>query len=136
MSGRHQLRKHKLEKSIAQGLSEIILIEMNDDRIKPEMISIARIELNEDFSTATVFFKILNPEKKNKITKWLYQSAGYLRSQLTKKVLIKNMPRLKFFYDYNEGEDVTNLIEKLSAKYQTKKTPTFGEQDISAEKSE
>ncbi len=118
---RHRIRKSKLEKALMQALNQIVLFEMDDERLKREMITLTRVELNEDFSQASFFFTSHHPDKKNKIVKIFYSSIPYFRSLLAQKVMIKNIPQLKFFYDYNKGEDVAALIDHLSIQYRKDK---------------
>jgi ribosome-binding factor A len=121
---RYKIRKKKIEKAIAKNISEILLIKMNDQRFKNEMISIHHVEVTDDLAIASVFFNLYNLDKKNKIIKALYQAIPFLHHHLRKKITIKKIPQLKFFYNYEDREknsEVVKLIEKLSTEYKQNK---------------
>lgn len=117
---RREIRKKRIEKALSQGISEIMLFEMNDERLKNEMITITKVTLSDDLEHAAVHFKLYYPENKNKVIKLLYQTLPYFYSFLKKKIIIKKIPIMKFFYDQAKEAtslEVVNLIEKLSEKY-------------------
>ena len=113
---RQEIKLKKLEKQFARLISEAITLKVDDVRLSNEVISITRVEINQEKSTASVFFTLLNQSKKNKVIKVLYTSAPFLMAIIQKKLTMRNYPKLKFFYDFkeNEVEKILNLIDKIS----------------------
>ncbi|BBM88444.1 30S ribosome-binding factor [Spirochaetota bacterium] len=95
----HAFRRSRLEKQLAQRLSEIIIFEIDDIHLKDEIISITRVEVTKDFFKASVYFTLLNHNNKNRVIKALYRALPYTYSLLIKRIRIRKLPELKFFYD-------------------------------------
>jgi len=111
-----------LEEDYRRVLSEAVAQKISDPRLSGKFITITRVEVNTDFTIASVFFTVYNDEHINKIIKGFYAAEYFLLNILRRKIRIKYLPSMRFFYDRQtkEADRVTRLIDDLSAEYNLK----------------
>lgn len=109
------IRKKRVEQEYRKYLSEALITKVADERLSNEIINITEVEIVDNFKKANVFFTILNEKNKNKVIKTLYSARGYLLNLLRKKIKIKYLPELCFFYDYKneKGNNVLSIIDEF-----------------------
>ncbi len=109
-------RAQKLGDLIQRELSELVQRELRDPRVG--MITITSVDVSPDFSHAKVFYTILNPEQLPEAGKGLKRAAGFLRSQLAKRIKLYTTPELRFEYDESveRGDRLARLIDSTRAK--------------------
>jgi len=87
-------------------------------------ITLTAAEVSRDFSSAKVFFTLLDGETKAKeATQALNHAAGFLRHQLMSRVTLRTIPQLRFRYDESvvHGARLSSLIDKAIAEDQSEK---------------
>ena len=117
---RHQnrgfARSERVNDQIQRDLSEIIRAELKDPRVG--MVTLTAVEVTPDYAHATVYFTQL--EGKNSIEYTLFglqKAAGFLRSELGKRIKIHQIPQLKFKFDESleRGIALSALIDQANA---------------------
>ena len=105
-------RNDRLAEQIRRELSLIIQMEMRDPRLG--MVSVSAVELSRDMSFAKVFFTVLKVEDKEITAQVLNKSAGFLKKQLSDRMLIRVLPKLNFVYDESveRGRKLSSLIDQ------------------------
>ena len=75
------------------------------------------VKITNDLSFAKVYFTCFNEDKKE-VLKELKASAGFLRSELAKKVDIRHIPSLTFVYDESleYAIRIENKIKEINLK--------------------
>jgi ribosome-binding factor A len=60
-----------------------------------------------------VFFTLLNPEQLGEVKQGLKRAAGFLRSQLARRIKLYTTPELRFEYDESveRGDRLSRLID-------------------------
>jgi len=109
-------RTEKLGSTIRQELAMIIMRELNDPRITG-MPSITRVEVAEDLSLADVFVTIMGtPGQQSAALNALRHSAGLMRTKLTKQLVIRQVPFLRFQIDekLKKELELMNLLEEVA----------------------
>ena len=108
---RGQGRPQKLGDLIQRELSELVRRELRDPRVG--MITITSVDVSPDFSHAKVFFTVLNQDQLASATEGLRRAAGFLRSQLAKRIKLYTTPELRFEYDESveRGDRLSRLID-------------------------
>ena len=108
---RGQGRPQRLGDLIQRDLSELIRLELRDPRVG--MITITSVDVSPDMSHAKVFFTVLEKEKIQQTLEGLSRSAGFLRSQLAKRIKMYTTPGLRFAYDESveRGDRLSRLID-------------------------
>jgi ribosome-binding factor A len=106
-----QGRPQKLGDLIQRELSELVQRELRDPRVG--MITITGVDVSPDFSHAKVFFTLLNQDHLDDARAGLKRAAGFLRSQLAKRIKLYTTPELRFEYDesVSRGDRVSRLID-------------------------
>jgi ribosome-binding factor A len=104
-------RPQKLGDLIQKELSDLVQRELRDPRVG--MITLTGVDVSPDFSHAKVFFTLLNPEHLDEVKQGLKRAAGFLRSQLAKRIKLYTTPELRFEYDESveRGDRISRLID-------------------------
>jgi ribosome-binding factor A len=104
-------RPRKVADLIQRELSELIRLEVRDPRVG--MITITSVDVSPDLSHANVFFTLLDKKPLDETTHGLQRAAGYLRSQLARRMKLYTTPELRFAYDESveRGDHLSRLID-------------------------
>ena len=104
-------RPQKLGEQIQRELSDLLQRELRDPRVG--MVTITSVDVSPDLSHAKVFFTILEKEKLGETLAGLKRSAGFLRSQLARRIKLYTTPELRFVYDESveRGDHLSRLID-------------------------
>ena len=108
-----QGRPQRLGDLIQREVSDLIRDEVRDPRIG--MITITSVDVSPDMSHAKVFFTVLEKHKLPDTLTGLGRSAGFLRSQLAKRIKMYTTPQLRFVYDESveQGDRISRLIDSV-----------------------
>jgi ribosome-binding factor A len=113
---RGQGRPQKLGDLIQRELSELVQRELRDPGVG--MITITGVDVSPDFSHAKVFYTTLDRAHVGDAGKGLKRAAGFLRSQLAKRIKLYTTPELRFEYDESveRGDRLSRLIDSTKTK--------------------
>ena len=113
---RGQGRPQRLGDLIQREVAELIRLELRDPRVG--MITITSVDVSPDLSHAKIFFTVLEKDKLPDTLQGLARSAGFLRSQLAKRIKMYTTPELRFAYDESveRGDQLSRLIDKALNK--------------------
>lgn len=97
-------------------LAELVRGELKDPRVG--MVTITGVELTPDYAYATVWFSVL-PDDEQTVAgtlAGLRRAAGFLRSQLGRRVRIHTTPELRFVHDASteRGIAMSKLIDEAN----------------------
>ena len=108
----------RVNENIKQILSTILLREIEDPRIKNNLVTITRIDTAKDLKEAKVYFVCLDPSKQNEVLNGLNSAKGVIFSYLRKQFTIRYVPNLTFYYDKTlmETNKVLSEIRSLDIK--------------------
>jgi ribosome-binding factor A len=109
-------RPQKLADQIQRELSILLQQEVRDPRVG--MVTITSVDVSPDLSHAKVFFTILEKQDLEKTAAGLKRSAGFLRSQLARRIKLYTTPELRFVYDESveRGDRLSRLIDAANRK--------------------
>jgi ribosome-binding factor A len=99
-------------------LAEMIRAEVKDPRVG--LVSVTGVELTPDYAYATVYFTVL-PDDAATVAETLVglrRAAGFLRSQLGRRVRIHTTPELRFVHDTStaHGMSMSRLIDEANER--------------------
>ena len=102
-------------------LAEVVQREMRDPRIG--VLSITDVVVNKDLSHADVYFTTVSAQQekdKDEVLSALQGAAGFLRSILARRHVMRTTPALRFHYDelIQDGPRLESLIERAIASDQ------------------
>ena len=114
-------RARRVADQMQRELSELIRLEVKDPRVG--MLTITEIEVTRDMDHAKVFFTTLGgkPEQEACL-EGLQRASGYLRTQLSHRMQLRQVPKISFVYDYSveRGVQLSQLIETAVAEDRTR----------------
>ncbi|GLR15111.1 30S ribosome-binding factor RbfA [Chitinimonas viridis] len=104
-------RSDRVAQQMQRELAELIRLELKDPRIG--FVTLTGVEVTRDMSHAKVFYTLMKgDELESQYT--LNRSAGWLRSELSKRIKLFKMPELHFEYDRSVeyGMSLDKLIDQ------------------------
>lgn len=119
-------RTDRIADEIQQELAVLIQQRIKDPRL-PALVSISQVKVSKDLAFADVYVTSLqavmegDAEKTQQETEEvLANAAGFLRSELSRLVKLRVMPKLRFHYDRTAelGNKMDDLIREARSKDQ------------------
>jgi ribosome-binding factor A len=109
-------RPQKLGDLIQRELSDLLQRELRDPRVG--MITITGVDVSPDISHAQVLFTLFDKARLEDALAGLRRSAGFLRSQLARRIKLYTTPELRFEYDESveRGDRLSRLIDSVTRK--------------------
>ena len=116
-------RSNRVAEQMQRELADLLMFEVKDPRIT--MVTITAVEVTGDMAHAKVFYTA--PQGKSNaanhtktlqsVQNGLENSAGYLRTQVAKRMLLRVVPQLHFVYDesIDIGIKMAQLIDAARA---------------------
>ena len=96
---KNSIKNTRINGEVQKALSEIIRSELKDPRIHP-MTSVVLVQVTPDLKYCKAYISVLADEEKAADTiRGLKSAEGYIRTQLAKKVNLRNTPELSFVLD-------------------------------------
>ena len=110
------IRSERIAEQIRAELDQLLRQETSDPRVG--LLTLTRVKLSADMSTATIFWSPLVVDEQidiEDISEGLKSAAGFLRGRLAKRLSLRRMPALSFRYDpsLKEGSDTLALLRGL-----------------------
>jgi ribosome-binding factor A len=111
-------RSRRIAEQIQRELADVIRLELKDPRVTG-LITITDVEVSADQSHAKVFFTLLGDDEKRieETRVGLTRAAGFLRTQLARRLKLRTVPQLEFKYDASveRGVKLSRLIDEAVA---------------------
>lgn len=106
-------RSNRIAEQMQRELAELLQFEVKDPRVG--MVTITAVEVTSDMEHAKVLYSAAKPAPNQQ--KGLEKSAGFLRTQLAKRMLLRTIPQLHFVYDesIDIGIKMAQLIDAARA---------------------
>ena len=107
-------RSDRVAEQMLRELADLLQFEVKDPRVG--MVTVTEVEVSGDMSHAKIYYSA--PLQDNKaldaLQKGLERTAGFLRSQLSKRMLLRTVPQLHFVYDasIDSGMKMSRLIDE------------------------
>ena len=109
-------RQQRVAELLRAELSELLLFRLKDPRI--QLATIAGIEVSGDLRHARVRISVLGEEEQRQgAIEALRHAAGFIRSQLGKRLRLRATPELTFVLDRGaeHSQKMTEILESLHA---------------------
>ena len=112
---KNEARLGRVNEELMKAISHIITYELKNPDVTG-MISVTRVKVTPDLKYAKVYVSILNPKSVEETMIGLKESAGFIRSQVAKTVILRITPELVFEYDdsIEHGEKIDNILKQIS----------------------
>jgi ribosome-binding factor A len=110
-------RRTRIAEQIHQELAQLIAREVKDPRIG--MVTLTSVEITADYAYATIHFTVMpsDDETIERTLEGLRRSAGFMRSQMGRRVRIHTNPQLRFVHDRSveHGVGMSRLIDEANS---------------------
>lgn len=104
-------RKERLNETIKEILSELLLDEIKDPRVG--FVTITGVEVTADLDVAKVHYSVMGDEgARADSRKGLESAKSFLRRTIGRELKVRNAPELRFVYD-DSLDRAINIEEKL-----------------------
>lgn len=116
-------RMQKVNEELKREIGTIITTKMNNTNLKKGLISVTSVETTPDFKYARVYVSMINVGNKKEALKALKKSSGFVRTEIAKKVNLKNTPELIFEFDESieYGDRIDNILKEIIKPVQENK---------------
>lgn len=111
-------RNARVSSQMQKELSFILQRDIDDSRLG--FITINEVEVTKDLAVAKVYVTVLNVDEQGKRAniKLLNELAPIIRHELAKRMRLRHISELRFFYDdsFDTGMRVAELLSDLNSK--------------------
>lgn len=107
-------RPNRLAETLKEEISQLIRVELKDPRIG--FVTLTSVDVADDLSHAKVYVSVLGTEEETKATiDALNRAAGYVRSEIGKRVRLRHTPSIVFKYDpsIQQGAHISKLLQNI-----------------------
>lgn len=105
-------RSSRVASEMQKELALILQREISDSRLG--FITINEVVISKDLAVAKIYFTVFNADEssKRKHVKWLNELVPMIRHLLAKKMRLRHISELRFYYDdsYDTGMRVAELL--------------------------
>lgn len=112
---KNENRLNRIDEELKKELSQIISYELKNPEATG-MISVTKVKITPDLKYAKVYVSILNSKSDEKTMEALKKSAGFIRSQIAKRVNLRITPELVFEKDdsMEYGMKIDSILKGLN----------------------
>lgn len=107
-------RQGRIDEEFRKELSQLISFELKEPSVTG-MVSVTKVKVTPDLKYAKVSASILNSKNVKETLAGLKKSSGFLRSELAKRINLRNTPELVFELDESleYGARIDKIINDL-----------------------
>ncbi|MBB3191803.1 30S ribosome-binding factor RbfA [Halomonas cerina] len=108
-------RTDRVADQLQKELAVLIQREVKDPRLG--MVTVSGVEVSRDLGYADVYVTLLGEQDAERIKEnlaVLKRAAGFLRSQIARRIKLRHVPELRFHYDESvvRGQRLSSLIDE------------------------
>ena len=117
MQGKNNPRLGRIDEEYKKELSQIIGYELKNPNVTG-LISVTKVKVTSDLKYAKVYVSVLNSKNIKNTLAGLKKSSGYIRSELAKRVNLRNTPELIFELDdsIEYGAKIDSILKEIMPK--------------------
>jgi ribosome-binding factor A len=114
-------RSDRVAEQMQRELADLLQFEVKDPRVG--MVTVTEVEVTGDMAHAKIYYSA--KQGTQDLQQGLEKSAGFLRTQLAKRMLLRTVPQLHFVYDasIDRGMKMAQLIDEALANTPSDSTP-------------
>ncbi len=107
----------RINEDYRKELSQIIGYELKNPNVTG-MISVTKVKVTPDLKYAKVYVSILNSKNIKETMEGLKKSAGFIRTELAKRINLRNTPELIFELDdsLEYGAKIDTILKEIMPK--------------------
>jgi ribosome-binding factor A len=111
-------RVSRVSSLIKREVSQMLLMEIKDDRVGAGMVSVTDVDLSNDLQYARIFVSIYGTAgAKAETMAGLKASAGYVRRELGQRIRLRRTPEVVFLEDTSleRGDRMLHLLDTIKS---------------------
>ena len=114
MPNKNNNRFGRIDEEFKREISQIINYKLKNPNVTG-MISVTKVKVTTDLSYARVYVSILNSKNIKETLAGLKKSSGFVRSELAKKINLRNTPEIIFELDdsLEYGAKIDSILKDL-----------------------
>ena len=114
MPNRNNNRIGRIDEEYRKELSQIISYDLKNPNVTG-MISVTKVKVTTDLKYAKIYVSILNSKKIKETMDGLKKSSGFIRSELAKRINLRNTPELIFEIDdsIEYGAKIDSILKEI-----------------------
>ena len=122
MPSKNNNRIGRIDEEYRKELSQIIGYELKNPNVTG-MISVTKVKVTPDLKYAKVYVSILNSKNIKETMEGLKKSSGFIRSELAKRINLRNTPELVFEIDdsMEYGAKIDSILREILPNERTEK---------------
>ncbi len=117
MPNKNNNRIDRIDEEYRKELSQIISYDLKNPNITG-LISVTKVKVTTDLKYAKVFVSILNSKNIKETMEGLKKSSGFIRTELAKRINLRNTPELIFEIDdsMEYGAKIDSILKEIMPK--------------------
>ncbi len=110
-------RMGRIDEEYRKELSQIISYELKNPNVTG-LISVTKVKVTNDLKYAKIYVSIMNSKNVTDTLAGLKKSSGFIRSELAKRVNLRNTPELIFELDdsLEYGARIDSILKEIIPK--------------------
>lgn len=110
-------RRGRVNEAVTNEVSQIAR-EIKDPRLAGVMITITGADVSPDLKFAKIYYSVIGEHDPKETAKALRSAAPFVRSQLARRLNMRNTPELTFVFDESveRGAHMTELFRAIEEK--------------------
>ena len=114
MPNKNNNRMGRIDEEYRKELSQIISYDLKNPNVTG-MISVTKVKVTTDLKYAKIYVSILNSKNIKETMEGLKKSSGFIRSELAKRINLRNTPELIFEIDdsIEYGAKIDSILKEI-----------------------
>ena len=114
MPNRNNNRIGRIDEEYRKELSQIISYDLKNPNVTG-MISVTKVKVTTDLKYAKIYVSILNSKNIKETMDGLKKSSGFIRSELAKRINLRNTPELIYEIDdsIEYGAKIDSILKEI-----------------------
>lgn len=118
----NQNRLGRIDEEYKKEISQIISYQLKNPNVTG-LISVTKVKVTNDLKYAKVYVSILNWKNLKETMEGLKKSSGFIRSELARKINLRNTPEILFELDdsLEYGAKIDSILKEIMPKKEEEK---------------
>ncbi|MGE5893454.1 MAG: 30S ribosome-binding factor RbfA [bacterium] len=110
-------RSTRVNDLLREEIALILMRRIKDPRIG--FVTVTAVEVTDDLKIARVYLSVLQKKDREETISILNAAKGFVRSELSKRIKMKSIPQLEFYYDgsLEYGDRIDTLLKQIKEEH-------------------
>ncbi len=114
MPNKNSNRLNRIDEEMKKEISHIITYDLKDPNITG-LISVTKVKVSGDLKYAKVYVSMINAKDNKAVLAALKKSAGFVRTEIAKKMNLRTTPEIIFIFDdsIEYGSRIDTILKEV-----------------------